>query len=489
MMSLKVKNLLFPVLVAFMCTTFSSSSPVPPDVKINQDAQQLAESYLKQYYNMSSVKTRSKNGNSVSEKVKEMQRFFGLNVTGTLDSETLAMMKKPRCGIPDVAKYSTFASKPKWPTNKITYRIVNYTPDMSPVDVDNSIAMAFKVWSDVSPLTFIKINSGTADIMISFASKEHGDFHPFDGPSGTLAHAFSPGSGLGGDAHFDNDETWTTSSRKFNLYLVAAHELGHSLGLDHSSNPIALMYPTYKYVNTNGYQLPKDDVEGIQSIYGKPPAKQLTATDQEETSVPTQPQTTKTQATTLFHCNPNLSLDAAAYLNNDVLFFKDGQVFRKHKNGSLTVASIQTKWTSLPTNIDAALNWSGRKSIVIIKGQDIWIIDNLGRVFKDPRLKVSSLGFPNNSPKIDAAVNIEHMKKILFFTGDSYYSLNARTKQMKFGNKISVDFPGIGSKVDSAFQLDDSYYFTSGPLLFQYDINKKRVISTQQISALLGCQT
>ncbi|KAG2457113.1 matrilysin-like [Polypterus senegalus] len=488
MMSLKVKYLLFSVMVAFMCTAFSFSSPVPPDVKINQDAQQLAESYLKQYYNMSSVKARSKNGNSVSEKVKEMQRFLGLNVTGTLDSETLAMMKKPRCGIPDVAKYSTFTSKPKWPTNKITYRIVNYTPDMSPVDVDNSIAMAFKVWSDVSPLTFTKVNSGTADIMISFASKEHGDFHPFDGPSGTLAHAFSPGSGVGGDAHFDDDETWTTSSRKFNLYLVAAHELGHSLGLDHSSNPIALMYPTYKYVNTNGYQLPKDDVDGIQSIYGKPPAKQLTATDQEETSVPPQPKTTKTQATTLFQCNPNLSLDAAAFLNDDALFFKDGQVFRKHKNGSLTVASIQTKWTSLPTNIDAAFNWSGRKSIVIIKGQDIWIIDNLGRVFKYP-LNVLSLGFPNNSPKIDAAVNIEHMKKILFFTGDSYYSFNARTKQMNYGNKILVDFPGIGSKVDSAFQLDDSYYFTSGPLLFQYDINKKRVISTQKISALLGCQT
>lgn len=50
-------------------------------------------------------------------------------------------------------------------------RIVNYTPDLTVADVDQTIAKAFKVWSDVSPLTFTKISSGTADIMISFGAK------------------------------------------------------------------------------------------------------------------------------------------------------------------------------------------------------------------------------------------------------------------------------------------------------------------------------
>lgn len=53
-----------------------------------------------------------------------------------------------------------------------------------------------------------------------------------------------------------------------NLLLVAAHEFGHALGLDHSQDPSALMYPTYKYVNTQGYQLPLDDKQGIQALYG-----------------------------------------------------------------------------------------------------------------------------------------------------------------------------------------------------------------------------
>ncbi len=51
--------------------------------------------------------------------------------------------------------------------------------------------------------------------------------------------------------------------------MVAAHEFGHALGLDHSKDPLALMYPTYRYVNTNGYKLPRDDQLGVQALYGK----------------------------------------------------------------------------------------------------------------------------------------------------------------------------------------------------------------------------
>lgn len=53
---------------------------------------------------------------------------------------------------------------------------------------------------------------------------EHGDFYPFDGPSGLLAHAFPPGPNYGGDAHFDDDETWTSSSKGNISYNDIIHD-------------------------------------------------------------------------------------------------------------------------------------------------------------------------------------------------------------------------------------------------------------------------
>uniref|UniRef100_A0A3Q0R3Z5 Peptidase metallopeptidase domain-containing protein n=1 Tax=Amphilophus citrinellus TaxID=61819 RepID=A0A3Q0R3Z5_AMPCI len=229
------------VLLSLVVAVFSV-----PLAEVSEQDQSFAMSYLKKFFNLTEDRGPSvRRGISpLNKKLAEMQRFFGLQITGTLDADTLALMKKPRCGVPDdtAARFSTFGNNFKWQKNSLTYRIENYTPDMSVAEVDNSIEKALQVWAKVTPLRFTRIYSGTADIMISFGRQAHGDFYPFDGPGNTLAHAFAPSPGIGGDAHFDEDETFTfRSNRGIVLFIVAAHEFGHSLGLSHSNDPGALI--------------------------------------------------------------------------------------------------------------------------------------------------------------------------------------------------------------------------------------------------------
>ncbi|KAL0182985.1 hypothetical protein M9458_022360, partial [Cirrhinus mrigala] len=73
--------------------------------------------YLSQFYrdpNATKFRSRMTSLLDLKNELKAMQEFFGLEVTGKLDSNTIETMKKPRCGVTDVAKYGHFQGKPKW---------------------------------------------------------------------------------------------------------------------------------------------------------------------------------------------------------------------------------------------------------------------------------------------------------------------------------------------------------------------------------------
>ena len=53
------------------------------------------------------------------------------------------------------------------------------------------------------------------------------------------------------------------------LYLedIAAHEFGHALGLGHSSNPTATMWPSASWCSTDWRTLASDDLAGVEALY------------------------------------------------------------------------------------------------------------------------------------------------------------------------------------------------------------------------------
>ncbi|XP_066555675.1 collagenase 3 [Amia ocellicauda] len=471
-----MKTMGFKSLVLMVLACAAWAAPNAPVA--NKDPKDFAESYLKRFYDYKTSEgpTFKRLLNPMVEKVKEMQKFFGLTVTGGLDSETVEVMKKPRCGVPDVARYSTFPGDLKWPRNSLTYRVVNYTPDMSVSEVDDAIQRALQVWAKVTPLRFTRIYSGTADIMISFGAREHGDFYPFDGPDGTLAHAFAPAPGIGGDAHFDDDETFTSGSRGYNLFLVAAHELGHALGLSHSKDPGALMYPIYSYSDPRSFALPQDDVRGIQSLYGPNPE------DDPKEPKPKPPPTTPDA------CDANLVLDATTTMRGETLIFKDRFFWRSHPQfTSVHQYTISSFWPTLPSSIDAAYENPHTDRVFLFKGDKFWTLSGFD-ILGAPQ-SISRLGFPTSVRQIDAAVYDKDSSKTLFFVKNKYYSYNEARKQMDrgFPRSLARDFPGIGKKIDAAFQKQGFTYLLSGPRMIEYSIRTKRMFRILKSNYLLDC--
>ncbi|XP_021484218.1 matrix metalloproteinase-27 isoform X1 [Meriones unguiculatus] len=452
------------------------SSAFPPDLKDkNEEDNQLAQAYLNQFYSLEiegSHLVQGKNRSLLDGKIREMQAFFGLAVTGKLDSATLEIMKVPRCGVPDVGQYGY--TLPGWRKHSLTYRIMNYTPDMARADVDEAIQKALEVWSKVTPLTFTKVSRGIADIMIAFRTGAHG-WCPryFDGPLGVLGHAFPPGLGLGGDTHFDEDENWTAKDGDgFNLFLVAAHEFGHSLGLSHSSDQTALMFPNYVSLDPRKYPLSQDDVEGIQSIYGSPP------------NVPTKP-----NGNPEYTCDPSLNFDAITTFRREVIFFKGRHLWRLYSGiADVEFELISSFWPSLPAGLQAAYE-SPRDEILVFKDENFWVIRGYA-VLPDYPKSIHTLGFPRSVKKIDAAVCDHDTRKTFFFVGIWCWRYDevAQAMDRRIPQRIGKCFPGVGFRVDAVFQHEGFFYFFRGLRQFEYDIKAKNITQVMKTNTWFQCK-
>ncbi|XP_062983907.1 stromelysin-1-like [Elgaria multicarinata webbii] len=474
------------LLMVVLCGALSCALPIVQEMEhISEKDMEFATKYMEKYYPESESITpdlRRRRSTDPSDKLQQMQEFFGLKVTGNLDPSTLDVMRKPRCGVPETEKFSTFAMSPKWGKKDLTYSIQNYTPDMHQADVDDAIERAWKVWSDVTPLTFSRVYGGPADIEISFAARSHGDYIPFDGPGGELAHAYSPA--FGGNAHFDEDENWSTDLQGTNLFLVAAHEFGHSLGLGHSSVWGSLMFPMYHPSDPKYFRLHRDDIEGIQYLYGPP------ENDRVSSGTPTPPPKIPTVAPSTDSCDSRLAFDAVTTLRGESLFFKDSFFWRKNSPSAEAVKTpISEFWPALSSGVDAAYEVEDDDTVFLFKGRKYWATK--GNIIQPGFPKnILHLGFPGNVKKVDGAAYDGYSKKTYFFSGNKYWRYDEAKNSMEEGypRKITADFHGIGPKVDAAFLDYGRFYLFNGSNQYEFDYRTKRFLAIKKSNSWFNCQ-
>jgi len=158
---------------------------------------------------------------------------------------------------------------------ELGYWFDKYSKDLPEADVDREVKLALREWSKYAQITWLQAPGEDSVDAVDFlwAKRGHGDPYPFDGPGGVLAHAFYPddinSETTAGDVHFDDDETWSVGGAgdTIDVYSVALHELGHSLGLKHSIDTSAVMYAYYQIVTG----LHADDIVGIRTLYAAEP--------------------------------------------------------------------------------------------------------------------------------------------------------------------------------------------------------------------------
>jgi hypothetical protein len=140
--------------------------------------------------------------------------------------------------------------------------------DLSKPYWQHEYRIAMQKWAPFANLNFRLVeDSGT-----NSGGSGGGQLRSFgmDRADSYLAYAYYPGGSIGGDNFCNTRYTWNagpgTGSSGFRLAYVYIHEVGHNLGIKHSTDTNAAMYAYYQ-----GFDDPQtDDINAIRYLYGGP---------------------------------------------------------------------------------------------------------------------------------------------------------------------------------------------------------------------------
>ncbi|XP_077050846.1 matrix metallopeptidase-21 [Siphateles boraxobius] len=463
--------------------------------------------------------------------LKDFQRLNALPVTGVFDDATKAAMNKPRCGVPDQDEEpdSTehYTSEPNRTTtlnnteadtrtssntqppvrkkrhleallkssrwrrdasegsghmafskSLLKWRLIGegYSSQLSIDEQKYIFRLAFRMWSEVSPLQFVEdVHSPLEDIDIrlGFGTGRHlGCSQRFDGAGREFAHAW-----FLGDIHFDDDEHFTVpnTGNGISLLKVAVHEIGHVLGLPHIYRPGSIMQPSY-LPQDGGFEIDWMDRKSIQSLYGVCTGRFSTVFDwirKEQTPY------------------------GEVVVRFNTYFMRDGLYWLYENRNNRTrfgdPVAVQVGWHGLPPGgVDAYIHVWNRKTdaVYFFKGVHYWRYDSENdQVFTEdsdghsyPRL--ISEGFPGVSGPLDTAYYDRRDAHIYFFKGSQVFRFDVRVHRLASSpRRLSEVFPAVVPGNHPIGHLDAAYFsYTHNSVFLLKGSGFWRVLSRRRAS-------
>jgi hypothetical protein len=174
-----------------------------------------------------------------------------------------------------VGAYSTFAH---WASSPVTFYVNPVNADVSQAAAVAGLQAGMDVWNTQSGSSFRYQYGGTAtDTATAYDNRNVVFFRNVSNGS-TIATTYSWWSSSkelldsdiifwdGGFTFFVGSGCGVVSNAAY-IEDIAAHELGHALGLNHSTSTDATMYPSYSYCSTAFRTLASDDINGAKALY------------------------------------------------------------------------------------------------------------------------------------------------------------------------------------------------------------------------------
>jgi hypothetical protein len=173
--------------------------------------------------------------------------------------------------------YSTYA---KWKTSPVTFYVNPANADVTASAATSAVQFAMNVWNTQSGTPFRYQYGGAASDTAT----------AYDNRNVLIFRNASSGSAIATTySWWDSNKNLLDTdvimwSGSFNFFTgsigcgivsnaayiedIATHELGHALGLNHSTSSSATMYPSYSYCSQAFRTLASDDIAGAKALYG-----------------------------------------------------------------------------------------------------------------------------------------------------------------------------------------------------------------------------